>query len=216
MELSDDQKKRILEEEQQRLAEEQYRTQVRQGLRNPTATNQASAVAAQSRDDPKRRRNYTRPLLLIILAIVAIVWTGRNSFRSAPLEDYAPSVIVSKHTEKIGTGHIVVNARKVFYYKLPIKDMRDIHVTGHFLALGGLGNDIDVVLAEEKEFGKWMDGQPAKVYYQSGKTTSGDIDAKLPLYDATYYLCFDNRFSVLSAKTINIDISLFYSTITLK
>ena len=94
--------------------------------------------------------------------------------------------------------------------------MRDIHVTGHFLALGGSRNDIEVLLSEEKEFGKWMDGQRAKVYYQSGRATSGDIDAKLPPFDATYYLCFNNRFSVLSAKTINADISLFYSTVTLK
>jgi len=65
--------------------------------------------------------------------------------------------------------------------------MRDIHSTGHFLALGGQGNDIDVVLADETEFGKWMDKQSAKVYYQSGKTTSGDIDVKLSPLTNTYY-----------------------------
>jgi hypothetical protein len=54
------------------------------------------------------------------------------------------------------------------------------------------------------------------VYYQSGRATSGDIDVKLPALNATYYMAFDNRFSVLSAKTINADLSLFYSTIVLK
>jgi len=72
-------------------------------------------------------------------------------------------------------------------YRIPVKDMRDIHSTGHFLALGGQGNDIDVVLADETEFGKWMDKQSAKVYYQSGKTTSGDIDVKLSPLTNTYY-----------------------------
>ena len=38
MELSDEQKKRILEEEQARLAEEQYRAQVRRELRQQTKT----------------------------------------------------------------------------------------------------------------------------------------------------------------------------------
>ena len=218
MDLSEEQKRQILEEEQQRLAEEEYRTQVRQELRNRTiATSPTPPVVESPPENPKRGKKTPTALLLLLTipAIVAIVWIGRNSIKSSP-EPYAPSVIVSKHVEKIGTGQIVVNAGKVFYYRIPIKDMRDIHITGHFLALGGFGNDIDVVLAEEKEFGKWMDRQPAKVYYQSGKTTSGDIDVKLSPLDATYYLSFDNRFSVLSAKTINADISLFYSTVVLK
>jgi len=82
--------------------------------------------------------------------------------------------------------------------------------------LGGFGNDIDVVLADEPNFGLWMDRQPAKVYYQSGKTTSGNIDVKLSPMTGTYYLCFDNRFSVLSAKTINADLTLYYSKAILK
>ncbi len=109
-----------------------------------------------------------------------------------------------------------MNAGKILFYRIPIKDMRDVRVSGHFLALGGSGNDIEVFLAEEKEFGKWLDGQPSKAYYQSGRTTAGDIDVKLPLLNATYYLCFNNKFSVLSSKTVSADVSLFYSTIILK
>jgi hypothetical protein len=212
MELSEDLKRRIHEEEQQRLAEEQYRTQVRQDLRSQTLATNPSA------EPPKPKRgNSTKVILLLTVAaaIVAIAWMGQYSIRRAS-EPYAPSVVESKHTEKIGAGQFVVKAGKVFYYRIPTKNMRNIHITGHFLALGGRGNDIDVVLAGEKEFGQWMGGQQAKVYYQSGRATSGDIDVKLPALNATYYMAFDNRFSVLSAKTINADLSLFYSTIVLK
>jgi hypothetical protein len=219
MELSDEQKKRILEEEHQRLlAEEQYRAQVRQELRTTPAAAPSPPVVEPPRETPKieKKKSSTGLLLLLIIpAIIAIVWIAQNS-KSKSSEPYAPSVIATPHTQVIASGSVVVNAGKVLYYRIPVKDMRDIHITGHFLALGGQGNDIDVVLADETDFGKWMDRQPAKVYYQSGKTTSGDIDLKLSPLTATYYLCFDNRFSVLSAKTINADVSMSYTTVTLK
>ncbi len=78
MELSDEQKKRILEEEHHRLAEEQYRAQVRQDLRGkvdgPTPT--ASLTPQKS--------NITKPLLLVAAAVVVLlcVWifaSGRFS-----------------------------------------------------------------------------------------------------------------------------------------
>lgn len=216
MELSGEQKKRILEEEHQRLAEEQYRAQVRQELRTPTAATTATPAVAE----PPKRDGVAKTLaiiLVIIGVIVAAILFARNSIqRAAAGEPYAPSVIATKHTEKIGTGQFVVAAGKVFYFRIPISDVRDIRIAGHFLALGGQGNDIDVVLADETNFGMWMDGQQAKVYYQSGRATSGDIDVKLPALNATYYLAFNNRFSVLSPKTINADLTLYYSTVTLK
>lgn len=225
MELSEDQKRRILEEESQRLAEEQYRAKVRLDLRNRTETSSASTAAETSSANPKRDGDAKRSkklLLLIIpaiaapLAIVALVCIVRSSIGHRSDEPYAPSVIATKHAERIASGQVVVNAGKILFYRIPIKDMRDVRVSGHFLALGGSGNDIEVFLAEEKEFGKWLDGQPSKAYYQSGRTTAGDIDVKLPLLNATYYLCFNNKFSVLSSKTVSADVSLFYSTIILK
>ena len=112
---------------------------------------------------------------------------------------------------------MVANANKVLYYSIPITEhMRDVRITGHFLALGGQNNDIEAFLADEKEFGKWMDGQPSKAFYQSGRTTSGNINVTLPTHNAMYYLAFNNKFSVFSAKTINADISLNYSRIVVK
>jgi len=48
------------------------------------------------------------------------------------------------------------------------------------------------VLAEEKEFGKWLDGQVAKVYYTTqGKVTTDSLDAQIR-QPGTYYLSFSN------------------------
>jgi len=220
MQLSEDQKQRILEEESRRLAEEQYRAKVRLELRNRTETNSVSTVVEPPRENPKRdvgaKRSRKHFLLLIIPAFVATLWIVRSSTSNRSNEPYPPSAIVTKHAEKIASGQVIVNAGKIVFYKISIKDMRDAHVTGHFLALGRSGNDIAVFLAEEKEFGKWQDGQPSTMYYQSGNVTAGDIDVKLPLLNATYYLCFNNKFSAFSSKTIDADVSLFYSTIALK
>ena len=220
MELSDEQKKRILEEEQQRLAEEQYRAQVRQQLQTPTVAPPLTSPVVEpsktpSQHDEPKHSTKTLLLILVIAGVIGIVWVSRSSMQRAS-EPYAPSVIATKHTEKIGSSTFVVAAGKVFYFRIPINDVRDIRIAGHFLALGGQGNDIDVVLADEPNFGLWMDGQQAKVYYQSGRATSGDIDVQLPALNATYYLAFNNRFSVLSAKTINADLNLYYSKVTLK
>jgi len=65
MELSDEQKKRILEEEQQRLAEEQYRARVRRDLESRTMS--ASPVPAKSSG---------LKYVLIALGIVAVLCVG--------------------------------------------------------------------------------------------------------------------------------------------
>ena len=64
MELSDDQKKRILEEEQQRIAEEQYRAQVRKELGSTSA-------AGRSGTGPKWYKDNTRAVILVIVLLVA-------------------------------------------------------------------------------------------------------------------------------------------------
>jgi hypothetical protein len=207
-ELTEEQKQQIVDEERRRHAEEQYRNRVCEGLRNQSAA--TNPVQAES-----RRRLPKKLLLIPILAFVVILWIV--SGRGSEPYSYAPSVIATKHTQQIVSGSVVASADKVLYYRIPITEhMRDVRITGHFLALGGQNNDIEAFLADEEDFGKWMDRQPFKAFYQSGRTTSGDINVTLPPHNATYYLAFNNKFSAFSAKTINADISLNYSTIVVK
>lgn len=70
MELSDEQKKKILEEEQARLAEEQYRTKVRRELQNQTGT--AAAVPSKSK---------TMRCVLIVGGIVVLFCAGILAIR---------------------------------------------------------------------------------------------------------------------------------------
>jgi hypothetical protein len=92
MELSDQQKKRILEEEEQRIAAEEYRTQVRRDLESRT-------VSA----GPKLAKSSVLKYVLIALGIVAVLCVGiligvrrQSSDQSAS----GPSKIVSGAQEK--------------------------------------------------------------------------------------------------------------------
>jgi hypothetical protein len=215
MELSDEQKRRIREEEQARLAEEQYRAQVRREFQTAGGNvGPMSAPVETPKEQPGRGCGiWLIVILLIGVGVAALVWISHVSsgVKSEPF-DPTSKFFVIKHNEKITPEQVVVKAGSIAYYTVPIKEMHNPRITGHFLALGGSGNDIRIILADEKEFGKIMNGLEAKVLYVSDKTTSGNIDVILPSYNMTYYLCFDNRFSILSEKIVNTDIVLSYST----
>lgn len=81
-------------------------------------------------------------------------------------------------------------------------------VNGHFTASGGMGNDVIVYLLDEDGFANFKNGQRASAYYNSGKITQGSIAATLPNAPANYYLVFDNRFSLLHPKAIQVSATL--------
>jgi hypothetical protein len=56
----------------------------------------------------------------------------------------------------------------------------------------------------------WQNRHAAQAIYKSGKVTVGNFSFNLPQQAATYYLVFDNRFSLLSPKSIHINAVLTY------
>ncbi len=92
MELSDEQKRRILEEEEQRLAEEQYRAQVRRELQSQTGATGATGVAAAPapavmppQQKPNARRNAPR-FRGRIRCYCQRCWRDRTLSRAGPAE----------------------------------------------------------------------------------------------------------------------------------
>jgi hypothetical protein len=57
-------------------------------------------------------------------------------------------------------------------------------------------------------FINWENGHTANTYYNSGQLTSS-ISATLPS-GGTYYLVYDNTFSVISQKNVNTQANLSY------
>jgi hypothetical protein len=84
MELSDEQKRRILEEEQQRLAQEQYREQVRRELRT-----YQPPVSPPAEPKPRKSNPIRAGLLLVagVLALcAALLMIGRLAHQGKPSE----------------------------------------------------------------------------------------------------------------------------------
>ena len=204
MEPTPERKQQIEEEEKQRLAEEQYRAQVRANL-----TAAPGPSFAPPRPPELARRKSRVGLLLAILAAVivgAIILENRNS-TSAP---FAPSIRYVPATQKIATGQIVVRANGYVQYRFQITpDMRSAHVAGRFNASGGIGNDIEAVVTTEDEFTNWINGHQARVFYTTqGRKTTDTFDVQLG--PGTYYLAFNNRFSAFSSKEVFLEVDLNY------
>ena len=87
----------------------------------------------------------------------------------------------------------------------------NVKLQGHFTATGGSGNDIEVWLVTEDGFTNWQNGHAATTFYNSGRVTQDALNASLP-GTGTYYLVFNNKFSFLSPKAVQANMSLsFYA-----
>jgi hypothetical protein len=217
MDLSPERKQQIEEEERRRVAEEQYRAQVRANLN----ANVASSVSPAHPDvaEPQSHKSRAAWLLLILAVaiIAAVVVISRSSGRpdrddvkSAANAPPTPSVHWVPVSDKIASGQIVVKARGYVQYRVQITPgMREARIAGSFNASGGSGNDVVVVIAEEAEFTNWINGHEAKVYYSThGKKTTDNFDVRLG--PGTYYFAISNQFSMLSDKYVFLEVALNY------
>jgi hypothetical protein len=111
----------------------------------------------------------------------------------------------------ITNGALTVNASAYSWYTFIVPPgARTVSVVGHFTATGGTGNDIIVYVVDEDGFMNFKNGHPARTFYNSGKVTQASIGAVLPDSPAAYYLVFDNRFSLLTPKAVQVNAVLGY------
>jgi hypothetical protein len=156
------------------------------------------------------------PLFLTLLVIVALVgWyvdhTTQTRATSPAYSSPSSNEVVRAsqppqpqlHTLNIGQGALSVAAMHYNFYTLPVPEgARSVKVQGHFQATGGSNNDIEVFLLNDEQFTNWKNRHAAPTYYNSGKITVGDVQAALPDGVGTYYLVFNNNFSLLTAKAV--------------
>lgn len=217
MELTPERRQQIEEEERQRLAEEQYRAQVR-----ATLGSQAATAAPVSTPEPPRRKSHIGLLLgiLAIVAVVAVILVNSNSTRSTDSDGSTPraaraasppSIRYVPVSQSIASGQVVVKASGYVQYRIQITpDMREARISGSFNASGGSGNDVSAVIASESEYTNWINGHEARVYYSTqGKKTTDTFDVRLG--PGTYYFAVSNKFSAFSDKYVFLNADLKYS-----
>lgn len=113
------------------------------------------------------------------------------------------------HTETIDTAFAVPKLSSHSYkFAIPTGANAAL-LQGHFSAIGGAGNDIEAWLMSDDEFVNWQNRHSVTPIYNSGRVTQATINVSLP-QPGTYYLVFNNRFSFVSPKAVQDNISLTY------
>jgi hypothetical protein len=174
------------------------------------------AISATAATSPtKVRSRGLRPANLIagILVGLAIVWfIGKlNRSGTANFTQGISQIVAQPQTQIITNGALTVTALGSSYYKFVVPPgATNVSVDGHFSATGGMGNDIIVCILTEDQFVNFQNHHSTPTYYNSGKVTQDGINATLP-GGGTYYLVFDNTFSLLSPKAVQVNATLHFT-----
>jgi hypothetical protein len=113
------------------------------------------------------------------------------------------------HFNPITNGALTIAAASLSWYPFTVPpDVHNVAVAGHFTATGGTGNDVAVYIVDEDGLANLKNRHAARAYFNSGKVTQGLIGAVLPNLPATYYLVFDNRFSLITPKAVQVNATL--------
>jgi hypothetical protein len=179
-----------------------------------SSTGAAVAPARIPESKPVKSRTVHVPytiaglLLIILFSLYEYNATRTPANRGAnPIDQ----LVKQQHVEAVKNPDLPVNALSFYGFKLDVpQGASSVLLHGNFTASGGLGNDIEVLVLSENDFINWRNGHPANALYNSGKVTVGSLNVNLPADAATYYLVFNNRFSLLVRKTIQVDAALTY------
>jgi hypothetical protein len=186
---------------------------------NALAASTPSAVAAVPISAVSAKPSAVRPAFVItLLLLFALFGWYVDHMMHQPVARANPTADNNTlppqpqiHAVNIGQGALSVAALHYSFYTLTVPaGASNVRVQGHFQATGGLGNDIEVVLLNDEQFTNWKNGHSTPTYYNSGKMTVGDVQAILPNEVGTYYLVFNNNFSLLAAKAVTFKGTMTY------
>ena len=185
-----------------------------------SSTGAATALAPSPAPAPqptaKQKPNSMVAVLLVLILVLGVIWWAANkqdsSSTSAGFRPSTPSMPQPQlHRVTIGSGAITVNAATYTYFTLNVPSgANNVRLQGRFSATGGSGNDIEVYLLSDSQYTNWQNGHSTTTFYNSGKVTVNDMNVTLPSDAGTYYLVFNNKFSLFSPKAVEEHLTLTY------
>jgi hypothetical protein len=121
------------------------------------------------------------------------------------------TVTLIAQTKYIITGTVVVPAKgsRDLIFNVDGITQENIRMVGWFHVTSQPENEIEAFVASESVYQDWRQGRRITPLYNSGRTVTADIDAKIPAKTGRYHLVFNNAFST-SAKYIEAQIKLEY------
>ena len=163
---------------------------------------------------PKSRFTYWHYVALLILVFIGGTWYVQNmKGRGLSLPEQSTRPQPQSHTQGTGDKAFTVNAGGIYYFTFEMPDGPfNATLKGHFAATGGTGNDVEAFVVTEDDFVNWQKGHPVKALYNSGRVTQETLNLSLPPNPGKYLLVFSNKFSLLTPKALQADITLTYYT----
>jgi hypothetical protein len=150
-------------------------------------------------------------ILFVLLGGIALVLILGNISTASRGQNSNPvfQAMFRHESRPLYTGSHVIEPMHYQSLKFVITpQMKNARVSGRFQATGGSGNDLKALLTDEDGFLNYQNNHQARSYYSSGKVTADSIDVRLA--PGTYYLVFDNSFSVISNKAFEANVNLEY------
>jgi zinc-ribbon domain len=170
----------------------------------PSGAGAAAAPAPIQASKPKSRK----ALWILLPIFLLVVWWAVTSH--SPGAQQFQQLVKQQHTQAINQD-FTVKSNGYYYFKLDVPaGATSVRLQGNFSAIGGSGNDIEAYILPENDFVNWQNRHEAKTFYNSGKVTVSNVAVNLPSDSGTYYFVFDNRFSLLSEKSVRVRASLTY------
>jgi hypothetical protein len=149
--------------------------------------------------------------LLLAGAIVGIFYVTQPP-ATHPKTVLAAQPGLAPQSQPIVDTAFTIESGKWTAYKFEVPaGAKNVKVTGHFAASGGVKNSIEVFLTNEDGIANLKNRNPYKRFYASGRATQDTINAFLPPSPGTYYLIFDNRFALLIPRAVKADAVVSYT-----
>jgi hypothetical protein len=152
-------------------------------------------------------------LVALVVWYLATVFNRQNPYAPRQMGSAQPllPLLRQPHYVPITNGALTVNANSLAWYTFVVPpNASTVAINGHFTATGGMGNDIIAYITDEDGLANLKNGHDARVFYNSQKVTQSAISAALPNAPGTYYLVFDNRFSLITPKAVQVNATLSY------
>jgi len=223
-ELSDEEKRRIREEEEAAAERDRYRAFVRQQMQPESLPETAKRAPTVEYFIPWGRVLAFSVVVLIGIILIIQYSTMTDSTEAARRTPDMGSSSAARspiarvrrepHLDPVVNEQTVVKAGSYGWYTFKVVEgMESAKLIGKFIAQGGSGNDVEVVVATPADFQNWVNGHVASLIWRTpGKLTAGEFEVRLR--PGTYTLGFSNKFSAFTDKRVTIEAKLFYETVT--
>lgn len=151
-------------------------------------------------------RNFGIAVLAVVVVLVVLAALGVSG---------GGGIFRQQHTVNIINGVITVGPRRNYdhYAFIVPAGASGARIQGSFIASGGSGNGVEVMVLDSTNYAYWVGGHIANTYYNSGQVTTGTISVSLPAGEE-YYLVYTNQIYGLSSTNVTTSVNLTYTTST--